>query len=213
MKNKVKKVIKILKEKYGEPEVTLNYNNPFELLIAVILSAQCTDKRVNIVTKELFKVCNSPSDFVKISQDELERLIKSTGFYKNKSKNIKKCAKQIIKSYDGKVPDTREKLVKLAGVGRKTANVVLGHIFNKPAIPVDTHVKRLSRLIGLTKANTPEKIEQDLMEITAKKDWFLLSNLLITHGRNICKARRPNCKECCIRKYCNYGGENDKQVI
>ena len=210
MKEKVKKIIEILKEEYGEPDATLKYNSPFELLISVILSAQCTDKRVNIVTKELFKECNMPSDFVDITQEELEILIKSTGFYKNKSKNIKKCSEQIIELYDGKVPDTREKLIKLAGVGRKTANVVLGHIFNKAAIPVDTHVKRLTKLIGLTEEISPEKIEQDLMKITETKDWFLLSNLLITHGRNTCKARKPDCSNCCIRKHCNYGGKNVK---
>ncbi|BDU49798.1 endonuclease III [Haliovirga abyssi] len=204
-KTKAEKVILILKDIYGEPVPTLNYENEFELLIAVILSAQCTDKRVDIVTAELFKKYKTPKEFMEMDIKELEKIIHSTGFYKNKSKNIKKCAKMLVEKYDGIVPNNMDDLIKLPGVGRKTANVMLGHIFNIPGVVVDTHVKRLSNRIGLTKQQDPVKIEFELMKIIQKKDWFLYSNLLIYHGRAICTARNPKCDNCKIRVYCEYG--------
>ncbi len=205
LKGNGKKVVEKLKKIYGEPKPALNYKTTFELLIAVILSAQCTDKRVNIVTEELFKKYSTPSDFAEAYIEDIEEMIKSTGFYKNKAANIKKCSIQIIENYEGDVPSKQEELVKLAGVGRKTANVVLGHIYNIPGIVVDTHVKRLSNKIGFTDKKDPVKIESELMEIIEEKDWFLFSNLLIYHGRSICKARKPMCEQCDIKKLCDYG--------
>lgn len=204
-RTKAIKIIGVLKEIYGEPIPTLNYENEFELLIAVILSAQCTDKRVNIVTADLFNKYKTPKDFMQIDIKELEKLIYSTGFYKNKSKNIKNCAKMIVENYNNIVPDNIDDLIKLPGVGRKTANVMLGHVFKTPGIVVDTHVKRLSNRIGLTRQKDPIKIEFELMKIIAKKNWFLYSNLLIYHGRAICIARSPKCDDCKIRVYCEYG--------
>lgn len=202
---KVRKIVENLSKVYGEAEVELNFKTEFELFVAVVLSAQCTDKRVNIVTKELFKSHSKPEDYQKSSLEEIERLVKSTGFYKNKAKNIKLASIKIIEEYNGRLPDTMEELIKLPGAGRKTANVILGKIFGKPAITVDTHVRRLSRRIGLTKEENPEKIEYDLQKIVAKKNWFYLSNLLIRHGRAVCKARKANCCECSIKEYCKEG--------
>ena len=204
-KIKAKKIIEILKLIYGEPKPALIYKNEFELLIAVILSAQCTDKRVNIVTKKLFEKYKTPEDFAEIDIKVLEKLIYSTGFYKNKAKNIKNCAKMLVEKYNSKIPNNIEELTSLPGVGRKTANVILGHIFEIPGVVVDTHVKRLSNKIGLTKQENPVKIEFELMKVIKKEDWFLYSNLLIAHGRNICIARNPKCEKCKIKTYCDYG--------
>ncbi|STO32074.1 UV-endonuclease [Fusobacterium necrogenes] len=205
-KEKVKNILEILNRKFGKPECALKYNTPFELLVAVILSAQCTDVRVNIVTKEMYKKINTPQQFANLSLEEIEEMIKSTGFYRNKAKNIKLCSQQLLNEYNGEIPQEMEKLVKLAGVGRKTANVVRGEIWGlADGITVDTHVKRLSNLIGLTKNDDPIKIEQDLMKIVPKNSWIDFSHYLILQGRDKCVARRPKCIECEISEYCIYG--------
>lgn len=205
-KEKVINILEILNEKFGKPECALKYNTPFELLVAVILSAQCTDVRVNIVTSEMYKKVNTPEQFANLPVEEIEEMIKSTGFYRNKAKNIKLCSQQLLNEYNGEIPQEMDKLVKLAGVGRKTANVVRGEIWGlADGITVDTHVKRLSNLIGLTKNNDPIKIEQDLMKIVPRDSWIDFSHYLILQGRDKCIARRPKCQECEISGYCTYG--------
>lgn len=208
LQKRCKNVIKELKKIYGEPETMLNYTTPFELMIAVVLSAQCTDKRVNIVTEKMFKLYNTPKEYAEIDIEELEDLVKTTGFYKNKAKHIKNGSQKLLDLYNGEIPNTIEELIKIDGVGRKSANVILGHIFNRnDGVVVDTHVKRLSKRIGFTKSDNPTLVEKDLMIILEEKDRFLLSNLFIMHGRNICKARRPICNECRIIKNCEMGSE------
>lgn len=212
-KDKIKNIVPILKNTYGEVKIALNYETLYQLIIAVLLSAQCTDKRVNIVTEEFFKYVREPIDIYNMEIEEIEKYIKSTGFYKNKAKNIKENARQIIEDYNNKIPDNMEELTKLAGVGRKTANVVLGDYFKKiSGIVVDTHVRRITNLIGLVKTENPEIIEKELMKIIPKKYWYEFSHLLILHGRNICIARRPKCKDCVINKYCSYGIKNTKKI-
>lgn len=202
-KERGKKVIEILRNKFGATECALNYSTPFELLVAVILSAQCTDKRVNIVTENMFKDINTPKQFADISLEKLEEYIKSAGFYRNKAKNIKKCSEQLLEKYNGEVPQEMEELTSLAGVGRKTANVVRGEIWGlADGITVDTHVKRLSNLIGLVKENDVLKIEKELMKIIPKDSWIEFSHLLILQGRDKCIARRPKCNECEINSLC-----------
>ncbi len=199
----IKEVIKILKKEYPEAKIALRFKNTWQLLVATILSAQCTDVRVNQVTPSLFKKYRTVQDFAKAGQEEFEKDIRSTGFYRNKTKNIIGSAKKILNEFKGKVPNSMEGLTSLPGVGRKTANVVLSSGFGiVVGIVVDTHVKRLSQLMGLTKNAGPDKIEEDLMKIVPRKDWGLFSHLLILHGRKICKARRPLCKECKINKLC-----------
>lgn len=205
-KEKVINILEILNEKFGKPECALKYNTPFELLVAVILSAQCTDVRVNIVTSEMYKKVNTPEQFANLPVEEIEEMIKSTVFYRNKAKNIKLCSQQLLNEYNGEIPQEMDKLVKLAGVGRKTANVVRGEIWGlADGITVDTHVKRLSNLIGLTKNDDPIKIEQDLMKIVPRDSWIDFSHYLILQGRDKCIARRPKCQECEISGYCTYG--------
>ena len=205
-KEKVINILEILNEKFGKPECALKYNTPFELLVAVILSAQCTDVRVNIVTSEMYKKVNTPEQFANLPVEEIEEMIKSTGFYRNKAKNIELCSQQLLNEYNGEIPQEMDKLVKLAGVGRKTANVVRGEIWGlADGITVDTHVKRLSNLIGLTKNDDPIKIEQDLMKIVPRDSWIDFSHYLILQGRDKCIARRPKCQECEISGYCTYG--------
>lgn len=205
-KKKIPEILKRLKKVYPDAQCALKYKTPFHLLVATVLSAQCTDKRVNRVTPNLFKKYKNLQDFAKANISELEQDIRSTGFFRNKAKNIKACSQMLVKDFKGKVPDQMDQLVKLPGVARKTANVILGTAYGKnEGICVDTHVTRLSGLIGLTKQKNPVKIEQDLMEITPKKEWTMITHLLINHGRNICIARRPKCEVCAIRKYCDYG--------
>lgn len=205
-KDRAKKVIEILENKFGSPECALNYTTPFELLVAVILSAQCTDVRVNIVTEKMFKIVNTPLGFSKMPIEEIENLIRSTGFFRNKAKNIKLCSQQILENHNGLVPSEMEELIKLGGVGRKTANVVRGEIWKLASgITVDTHVKRLSNLIGLVKETDVLKIEKELMKIIPKKYWIEFSHLLILQGRDKCIARRPKCLECEIKEYCKHG--------
>ncbi len=197
-----KKIFDLLKKEYPEVKTALTYNNPFQLLISTILSAQCTDERVNIVTKILYKKYKNPADFVNVPIRELEKDIYSTGFYHNKAKNIKNCCKILIRDYDGNVPADFEKLIKLPGVGRKTASVVAGNGFGIPAIAVDTHVKRLSNLLGFIKSTDPERIEFRLKELLPEKDWINSSHYLATHGRNICIANRPKCLNCVVGDLC-----------
>lgn len=201
-KERAKKIFLLLSKEYPKAEIALEFKNPFQLLIATILSAQCTDERVNIVTEALFKKYNSPKDFLKISNEELEKDIFSTGFYRQKAKSIKACSKELIDRYNGEVPDDFETLIKLPGVGRKTASVIVGNAFGIPAIAVDTHVKRLSNLLGFIKSEDPEKIETRLKELLPEKDWVNSSHLLATHGRKICIARRPKCLECVLGDLC-----------
>lgn len=200
--DRIKNIIRILKKHY-KPECALNYKTDFELLAAVILSAQCTDTRVNIVTPELFRKFPDIRAFADADITELETAVKSTGFYKNKAAAIKSAALDIINKYGGKMPDTLAELVKLRGVGRKTANVVLAEIYGRAeGIVVDTHVKRLSFRIGFTESREPEKVEIDLMKIVSKKDRIDFAHLLILHGRAVCKAQRPLCSVCQISNYC-----------
>ena len=202
MKN-IKKIIRILKEEYPDARIALKFKNTWQLLVATILSAQCTDVRVNLVTPDLFKKYKDISDFANADLEELEKDIHSTGFYKNKAKGITGSAKKILKEFNGAVPRTMEGLTSLPGVGRKTANVILSSGFGiSVGIVVDTHVIRISRLSGLTRNTDPEKIEQDLMKVVPRKDWAVFSHLIILHGRKICIARRPFCGSCKINKLC-----------
>jgi endonuclease-3 len=199
---RVGKILPILEKVYPDARTALNFKNPLELLIATILSAQCTDVRVNVVSKDLFRKYKSAGDWAKADIKEIESDIKSTGFYHNKATSIKSACAEIIERFDSRVPDTMEELVTLPGVGRKTANVVLGNAFGMPAIACDTHVIRLSRRLGLSENSDPVKLEFDLAEIVPKKSWTLFSHLLIFHGRNVCRARKPDCENCQISKYC-----------
>ena len=199
---RIKKIWPILRKTYPDAKIALNFKNPLQLLISTILSAQCTDVRVNMVTKDLFKKYKSPKDWTKTDLKQIESDIKSTGFFRNKAANIKAACTKIIEQFDGKVPGTMEELLTLPGVGRKTANCVLGDAFGIPGITCDTHVIRLSRRIGLSENSDPVKLEFDLAEIVPKKNWTMFSHLLIFHGRNICKARKPNCPDCPIAQHC-----------
>lgn len=200
---KCKKVLELLDEHYTtEYKCYLNHDNAWQLLIATMLSAQCTDARVNIVTKDLFKKYPDLESFADADIKELEKDIKSTGFYHNKAKNIIECAKRLVTDFNGNVPKTIEELTSLAGVGRKTANVIRGNIYNEPSIVVDTHVKRISRKLGFTKEEDPEKIEYDLMKVLPKDHWILFNIQIITHGRSICPARNPKCEQCFLYDYC-----------
>lgn len=203
VKQRVRKIIRLLKRAYPDAKCSLNYSNAFELLIATILSAQCTDVRVNIVTQDLFRKYRKPEDYLKVSPRELEKDIRTTGFFRNKTRSIQGTAKMLTEQYGGKVPEMIEDLLELPGVARKTANVVLGNAFGViSGVVVDTHVTRLSHRLGLSAEKTAEKIEQDLIAIVPKKDWVIFSHLLIAHGREICKARNPNCAECVVEKLC-----------
>lgn len=204
LKKKVKKISKILFETYPEATCSLDYKEPYQLMIATIMAAQCTDERVNMVTKELFQKYRSVEDFAGANPEELEQDIKSTGFYRNKAKNIIASCQKLLKEHNGKVPNNMEELIALPGVGRKTANVILSNIYDTPGVIVDTHCKRLSNRMGLTEQEDPEKIEYELMEIIPKKDWAKFSNNLVYHGRAVCDARKPRCEICPVTKHCNY---------
>ncbi len=182
----------------------LVFSNPLELLIATILSAQATDKLVNKVTEELFKKYKTAADYATVELDELEVDIGSVNFYRNKAKSLKKCAEMLVEDFGAEVPQTMEELIKLPGVGRKTANVVLGNAFGIPSIAVDTHVKRVAGRLGLTASDDPDVIESDLCSLLPKERWTLSSHLLILHGRSTCKARKPNCQECPVSSHCDY---------
>ncbi len=206
---RVKKIIGALSKEIPDSTIALKFSTPFELLIATILSAQCTDVRVNEVTKSLFKKYRSPKDYVEVEAKELEEDIRPTGFYRNKAKAIQRCCQELVNRFGGKIPGSLEALVTLPGVGRKTANVILGNAFGIPGIVVDTHVQRVSQRIGLTKNDDPVKIEFDLMEIVPKEEWTHFSNLLVWHGRRTCTAKKPLCHQCVIRKWCDYGSKTD----
>ena len=193
-----------LTKTYPDATIALVFSSPLELLIATILSAQCTDVRVNEVTKVLFKAFRTPDDYVKRTLGELEKIIRPTGFFRQKAKNIQGAVRRIIEFHAGKVPATMDELTALPGVGRKTANVVLGNAFDLPGLPVDPHVRRVSNRIGLTKNQDPVKIEADLMELLPPKKWCMLSHYLIIHGRQVCKARRPLCERCVLTDVCEY---------
>lgn len=203
LKVRVREVIRRLKRAYPDARCSLNHSNPFELLVATILSAQSTDDRVNIVTADLFRKYRKPEDYLKVSPHELEKDIHSTGFFRNKTKSIQGTAKLLTEQYGGVVPRTMEELLELPGVARKTANVVLGNAFDiKAGVVVDTHVTRLSHRLDFTQQKTAEKIELDLITIVPKKDWVIFPHLMIAHGRKICKARTPLCAECPVERQC-----------
>ena len=201
-KIRAKKIFDILSKIYPGVEPALEYGSAFELLISTILSAQCTDARVNIVTEKLFKKYKKPKDYLKVTIRELEKDIFSTGFYRQKAKSIRNCCTQLIENYGGEVPKDFNELTKLSGVGRKTASVVAGNAFGIPAIAVDTHVKRLSNLLGFIKSSDPEKIEDRLKELLPESCWINSSHWLATHGRIVCVARNPHCYECVLAKVC-----------
>lgn len=203
MKKRTREILSILDEQYGREYVCyLNHETPWQLLIATILSAQCTDARVNIVTQDLFQKYDTVEKFANADLKELEKDIKPTGFYHTKAKNIIACTKALVERFGGEVPRSLEDLTSLAGVGRKTANVIRGNIYHEPSVVVDTHVKRISRRLGLTENKDPEKIEQDLMKALPKDHWILYNIQIITFGRSICTARSPKCGECFLQKYC-----------
>jgi endonuclease III len=204
-KEKVTIILDLLREHYGPTKCYLNHENPWQLLIATILSAQCTDDRVNLVTKDLFQKYTSIQAFAEANQAELEQDIHSIGFYHNKAKNIIACCQKLLTEFGGEVPSDLDELTSLAGVGRKTANVVRGNWYGIPSIVVDTHVKRVSNLLGLTKNQDPVKIEFDLMKIVPKDKWIDINTQMIAHGRKICIARRPKCAECFLFPYCTGG--------
>jgi endonuclease III len=200
---RVGQIIRALRKTYPQATCALNHVSPFELLIATILSAQCTDERVNIVTANLFRKYRKPEDYGEAPSEELERDINSVTFFRNKAKAIREACRLLVEKHNGQVPQTLEELVKLPGVGRKTANVVLGTAFGIPTgVVVDTHVSRLSRRLGLTANEQPEKIEDDLIELLPKKEWIDFSHRLIWHGRRVCQARKPMCDKCSLEKFC-----------
>lgn len=204
------RIVRLLKKLYPDAHCALHYHNPLQLLIATILSAQCTDVRVNMVTPALFARYPNAAAFAAAQHAELEQFIKSTGFFRNKARNIIACCKRLMADHDGQVPATLDELVQLPGIGRKTANVILGNAFAVPGITVDTHVTRLSNRMGLTKETNPEKIEQDLMKLIPKKAWTMFSHRMIFHGRQVCQARKPNCTGCLLYQACPKIGVSGK---
>lgn len=211
-KAKAKKIFDTLSKIYPAVRPALDYSSPFELLISTILSAQCTDERVNVVTKILFKKYRKPQDYLSVKSSELEKDIFSTGFYRQKAKNIRNCCTQLIERHNCKVPDDFKALTELSGVGRKTASVVAGNAFCIPAIAVDTHVKRLSNLLGLVQSNNPEIIEENLKELLPESYWINSSHWLATHGREVCFARNPQCHKCILAKLCPSFNPNSKKL-
>lgn len=213
MTKRTKEILDLLDGQYTrEYKCYLNHETPWQLLIATMLSAQCTDARVNIVTKDLFRKYDSLEKFAQADLKELEQDIKPTGFYHNKAKNIIACARRLVEEYNGEVPKSLEDLTSLAGVGRKTANVIRGNIYNEPSIVVDTHVKRISRRLGLTRESDPEKIEMELMKVLPKDHWILYNIQIITFGRQICFARGPRCEDCFLQYYCVEYKEKQKKA-
>jgi len=202
--NKLDHLLKVLDREFPDPKVELDYKTPLELLIATILSAQCTDNRVNKVTPHLFKKYRSAKDYTKADPSVLEQEIRSTGFYKNKAKNIIRCCQVLVEKHAGRVPQTMEELTELPGVWRKTANVLLGNCFGRPAIVVDTHVRRVSQRLGLTRSDDPDEIETDLGRFIPEKKWSRVSLQLLLHGRYVCTAKKPNCPVCDLKPDCDY---------
>ena len=204
MKKDSKQIVKLLRERYPDATCSLDFTTPFEMVVAVMLSAQCTDERVNKTTPNIFAKYNKPEDFANMDIKELEELIHPCGFYKNKAKNLKACAQMICEKYNGEVPQTMKELVALPGVGRKSANVIMLEAFGNPqGIAVDTHCKRIANKMGLSKEKEPEKIEQDLIKLFDKEDYKDINHLLVWHGRNICDARKPKCEECPVKEMCD----------
>jgi endonuclease-3 len=200
---RIGEILNRLKKSYPDAKTTLDYTNPFELLVATILSAQCTDERVNQVTKTLFKKYTKPEDYLKVPEEELQNDIRSTGFFRNKTKSIRGSSKKLIEDFGGQVPGKMEDLLTLPGVARKTANVVLGNVFKiADGVVVDTHVSRVSQRLGLTKNTAAEKIEQDLMKLIPRDDWIKFSHMIILHGRYVCKAIKPECENCVLNDLC-----------
>ncbi len=200
---KIVKIFELLKKEYPDAKCSLDFKTPFEMMVAVMLSAQCTDERVNKVTAEFFPKYHTPEDFATMPLEDIEKLIHSCGFYKNKAKNLKLASQKILKDFNGQVPQTMEELMSIPGVGRKSANVIMLEAFGNPqGIAVDTHVKRLSNRIGFSKKKEPEKIEQDLLKQFPKEYYQDANHIFIYHGRNICKAQNPACEKCCIREFC-----------
>lgn len=195
-------ILRRLKQHYPDAKIKLRFSNPFELLVATILSAQCTDERVNLVTEQLFKKYKKPEDFLKVSNEELEKDIFSTGFYKQKSKSLKACCEALIKKFNGEIPKDIDKLTKLPGVGRKTASVVLGNAYSIPAIAVDTHVRRLSNIFHFVNTDDAIKIEEELKKIIKKEEWVITCHRIAIHGREICLARKPKCEICFLNDIC-----------
>ena len=205
-KKRAAKIVSLLKKSYPDVRCSLNHASPLELLVATILSAQCTDERVNVVTADLFRKYRRAEDYTKVSQEELEQDIRSTGFFRNKAKAIQGACRMLVEKYNGRVPETMEELLELPGVARKTANVVLGNAYGLASgVVVDTHVSRLSQRLGLSTEEHPEKIERDLCALIPRKQWIDFSHLLIAHGRAVCKARAPLCAECFLVELCPTG--------
>ena len=208
-KKDINSLIDTLRKTYPDAKCSLDFETPFQLVVAVCLSAQCTDERVNLTTPALFNRCKSIKDFANIDLAELEELIHPCGFYKNKAKNIKKCANQILKDFDGKVPQNMDDLISLAGVGRKSANVIMLEVFgNAVGNAVDTHCKRISNRIGLSNEKDPSKIEQDLLKQIDPKDYKDVNHLFIWHGRYTCKSQKPLCEKCTLKQFCKYYNSN-----
>lgn len=203
-RERIKEMIKRLRKAHPDAKLALNFSTPLELLVALILAAQCTDERVNQVTSLLFKKYRSTKDYLSLPREKLEAEIRPTGFYHQKAKTILTCAQVLLKEFDGNIPDNLENLLTLPGVGRKTANILIGNAFGRPAIGVDTHVGRLSQRLGLTKNTNPDKIEADLVEVSPQRDWVSFCHLLQFQGRRVCLARKPLCQECTINDLCSY---------
>ena len=202
-KKRAVEIFELLKKQYPDAKCSLDFNTPFEMMVAVMLSAQCTDERVNKVTAEFFPKYNTPKAFADMPLEDIENLIHSCGFYKNKAKNLKLASQKILTEFNGEVPQTMEELMSIPGVGRKSANVIMLEAFNNPqGIAVDTHAKRISNRIGFSNAKEPQKIEQDLLKLFPKKYYYDANHILIWHGRNTCKAQNPNCENCCIKHLC-----------
>ena len=202
-KKQAVEIFELLKKQYPDAKCSLDFNTPFEMMVAVMLSAQCTDERVNKVTAEIFPKYNTPKAFADMPLEDIENLIHSCGFYKNKAKNLKLASQKILTEFNGKVPQTMEELMSIPGVGRKSANVIMLEAFNNPqGIAVDTHAKRISNRIGFSSAKEPQKIEQDLLKLFPKKYYYDANHILIWHGRNTCKSQKPNCENCCIKHLC-----------
>ncbi len=206
-KNNAIEIIKILKELYPDAKCSLNFSTPFEILVAVVLSAQCTDDRVNKVTPALFAKYNTPEDFVNMDIETLEKLIHSCGFFKSKAKNLKKTAQILVDNFNGQVPNNMEDLIKLPGVGRKSSNVIMLEAFNMPqGIAVDTHCKRIANRLGFSSETDPYKIEMDLLKVIPYEYYKDVNHLFIWHGRNLCSSQKPKCDKCSLKKYCNFNG-------
>jgi endonuclease-3 len=210
---KVQAILEYLEKQFKNRPIELDYSNPLELLVATILSAQCTDRRVNQVTPALFRKYKTAQDYARADQATLEREIRSTGFYRAKAKNIIRCCQQLVEKYNGQIPDTLEELITLPGVWRKTANVILGNYFGKPAIVVDTHVKRVSQRLGLTRSDDPDIIEENLARLLPRKHWTEGAHQLLLHGRYICKAKAPLCSECGLYRVCGWRQKTQFRVL